>query len=198
MASPPREHRRVCVARIGAAHGVRGEVKLWSFTTDPMAVARYGMLESEDGRPFDVEIVRSAKDFLIARIKGVADRTAAEQLRNLDLYIGRDRLPEAGVDEYYYADLVGLSAEDVTGTLLGTVTAVHNFGAGDLLEVRPNGGGDTVMVPFTAEVVPVIDIAHSKVVIEPPAGIFDTNISSEADASSPSSDADASSARDGD
>jgi 16S rRNA processing protein RimM len=177
MASSPREHQRVCVARIGAAHGVRGEVKLWPFTSDPMAVVQYGMLEAEDGRLFEVESVRAAKDFLVARIKGVADRTAAEQLRNLDLYIGRDRLPETDADEYYHADLIGLSVENADGAALGTVTALHNFGAGDLLEVQPRGG-ESVMVPFTAEFVPVIDIAGGRIVIEPPEGAFDAAVSS--------------------
>jgi 16S rRNA processing protein RimM len=172
VASPPREHRRVCVARIGAAHGVRGEVKLWPFTSDPMAVVRYGTLETEDGRSFEVESVRAAKGFLVARIKGVADRTAAERLCNLDLYIARDRLPETDEDEYYHADLIGLSVESTDGVALGIVAALHNFGAGDIVEVQPSGGGESVMVPFTAEFVPVIDIAHARIVIEPPEGAF--------------------------
>jgi 16S rRNA processing protein RimM len=164
---------RIRVGRIGAAHGTRGEVKLWSFTADPMAIADYGALESEDGtRSFEIEALRPAKDFLVARFAGVADRTAAEQLRNLDLYIVRDRLPAPAADEFYYADLVGLAAVDRQGVTLGTVAAVHNFGAGDLIEVRPTRGGMTVMLPFTEITVPVVDVEAGRIVVDPPEGAF--------------------------
>lgn len=168
------DHQRVCIARIGAAHGVRGEVKLWPFTEDPMAVTRYGELSADDGRSFEIEAVRSGKDFLVARLKGICDRTAAEQLRNVDLYVPRDRLPELADEEYYHADLIGLGVEDHDGTALGTITAVHNFGAGDLLEIQPAGGRDTVMVPFSAETVPVIDIAGGRIVLNPE-GMWDVD-----------------------
>jgi 16S rRNA processing protein RimM len=173
MASPSRAHRRVCIARIGAAHGVRGEVKLWPFTSDPMAVARYGVLETDDGRSIEIEEVRPGKDFLVARLIGVADRAAAEQLRNVDLFVPRERLPDADDEEYYHADLIGLSVENSCGQPMGTVTAVHNFGAGDLLEIQPVGGGMTVMVPFTADTVPVVDLARARIVVEPPEGTFE-------------------------
>jgi 16S rRNA processing protein RimM len=164
---------RICVGRIGAAHGTRGEVKLWSFTADPMAVADYGALESEDGtRSFKIEALRPAKDFLVARFAGVADRTAAEQLCNLELYVARHRLPAPAADEYYHADLIGLAVEDASGATLGTVVAVHNFGAGDIIEVQPALGGMTVMLPFTAAVVPVVDVAGGRIVVEPLAGTF--------------------------
>ena len=168
------DHQRVCVARIGAAHGVRGEVKLWPFTQDPMAVTRYGELSTDDGRSFEIEAVRSGKDFLVVRLKGIGDRTAAEQLRNIDLYVPRDRLPELAGEEYYHADLIGLRVEDRNGAALGTITAVHNFGAGDLLEIRPAGGPNTVMVPFTADTVPVIDMTGGRIVLEPE-GVFDVD-----------------------
>ena len=128
---------KICVARIGAAHGVRGEVKLWSFTQDPMAVANYGPLETEDGaRRFEIETLRAAKDHLVARLKGIGDRDAAEKLRNLDLFVPRDRLPPIEEDDtYYHADLIGLAAVTPEGVALGTVTAMHNFGAGDLIEI---------------------------------------------------------------
>jgi 16S rRNA processing protein RimM len=172
---------RICVGRIGAAHGTRGEVKLWSFTADPMAIADYGALESEDGmRSFEIEALRPAKDFLVARFAGVADRTAAEQLRNLDLYVARGRLPAPEADEFYHADLVGLAVVDRQGTTLGTVAAVHNFGAGDLIEVRPARGGMTVMLPFTEAIVPLVDVAAGRIVVEPPDGAF-TNPASEKD-----------------
>ncbi len=157
---------RVCVGRIGAAHGTRGEVRLWSFTADPEAVARYGALESADGtRQIEIETLRPAKEFFVARLKGVADRTAAERLRNVDLYVPRDRLPPPEPDEFYHADMIGLAAEDRAGKALGTVIAVHNFGAGDLLEVAP-AAGDTVLVPFTAAMVPEVAIAEGRIVID--------------------------------
>jgi 16S rRNA processing protein RimM len=171
VAVTPRDKGPVCVARIGAAHGVRGEVRLWPFTADPMAVTRYGALRAADGRSFQIEAARPAKDFLVARLKGISDRNAAEQLRNTDLFVAREQLPELAEEEFYYADLVGLAAEDLHGTPLGTIVAVHNFGAGDLLELKPANGGDTVMLPFTAETTPSIDVAAGRIVIDPPQAV---------------------------
>jgi 16S rRNA processing protein RimM len=160
---------RVCIAQIGAAHGVRGEVRLKAFTQDPLAVARYGPLESEDGtRQFEIEAVRPAKDMLVARLNGVTDRDAAEQLKNLQLYVARSRLPKPTHDEFYHADLVGLAAIRQNGEAVGTVKAVHNFGAGDLLEIEPASGGATVILPFNETTVPVVDVAGGKIVVEPP------------------------------
>jgi 16S rRNA processing protein RimM len=162
------------VARIGAPHGVRGEVKLWPFTGEPMAVLGYGPLASEDGTTtIRIEALRPQGDFLVARLHGIADRSAAEKLRNVELYVARDLLPgleEEG--EFYHADLVGLTVTDRSGGALGTVAAIHNFGAGDLLEVRPAAGGPTVLLPFTKTVVPVVDVAQGRIVAEPPAGTF--------------------------
>jgi 16S rRNA processing protein RimM len=169
------DHQRVCIARIGAAHGVRGEVKLWPFTEDPMAVTRYGELSAEDGRSFEIVAVRSGKGFLVVRLKGIRDRTAAEQLRNVDLYVPRDRLPELADEEYYHADLIGLQVEDREGKALGTIAAVHNFGAGDLLEIRPAGSQDSVMVPFTADTVPLVDVARGRIVLDTE-GVFDVGV----------------------
>jgi 16S rRNA processing protein RimM len=160
---------RVLIAQIGAAHGVRGEVRLRAFTQDPLSVARYGALESEDGRRFEIEAVRPAKDMLVARLKGVSDRAAAEALKNVRLYVARAKLPKPAEDEFYHADLVGLSAETPGGGAFGTVKAVHNFGAGDLLEIEPAGGGATLMLPFTEATVPTIDLAGRRIVVEPPA-----------------------------
>ena len=163
----------MCVGRIGAAHGARGEVKLWSFTADPMAIKDYGALATEDGkRTFTIETLRPGKDFLVARLSGVTDRTAAEKLGNLDLYIARDRLPPAEADEFYHADLIGLTAIGTDGRELGTVIAIHNFGASDLIEMRPTQGGATVMLPFTEAIVPVVDIAGGRIVVDPPEGTF--------------------------
>ena len=159
------DRQRVCIARIGAAHGVRGEVRLWSFTTEPAAVLDYGPLETENGRKLEVETLRPGKDFFVARLKGVVDRHAAEELRNAELYVPRDRLPDPEVaGEFYHADLMGLTVVDEQGLELGTVIAVQNFGAGDLIEVRPAGGGETVMLPFTEATVPKIDIAAGRIV----------------------------------
>ena len=165
--TPARVAQRICVARIGAPHGVRGEVKLWSFTGDPLALKGYGALESEDGAArFTIEAIRPAKGHLVARLKGVSDRDAAARLTNLQLYVPRERLPATERDEFYHADLIGLAAVDASGTALGTVIAVHNFGAGDLIELQPPGGGATVMVPFTETAVPEVDLAAGRLTID--------------------------------
>jgi 16S rRNA processing protein RimM len=160
---------RICVAQIGAAHGIRGEVRLRSFTQDPMAVTSYGPLESEDGaRRFTIEALRPAKDHFVARLAGIADRDAAETLTNLKLYVARDRLPPiADEGTYYHADLVGLLAVTPDGAALGTVTAIHNFGAGDLVEIKPERGGEALMVPFTDAAVPEIDMTARRMVVKP-------------------------------
>jgi 16S rRNA processing protein RimM len=163
---------RICVAQIGAAHGTRGEVRLWSFTADPIAVKDYGPLESEDGTHFEIESLRPAKDHLVARLSGVHNRAQAEELTNLRLYVPRDRLPQAEEEEFYHADLIGLRAEGLDGAEIGTVVAIHNFGAGDLLELRPAGESQTVLLPFTATTVPVVDIAGGRIVIDPPENLF--------------------------
>jgi 16S rRNA processing protein RimM len=160
---------RIRVARIGAAHGVHGEVKLWSFTQDPDAVAHYGPLETEDGaRRFEIENIRAAKDHFVARFVGIGNRDDAEALRNLDLFVPRDQLPPIEeADTFYYADLIGVSAVRTDGTPFGTVTAVHNFGAGDILEITPTDRGQTLMMPFTETVVPEIDLKAGKIVVVP-------------------------------
>src|SRR5262245_38657505 len=160
---------RICVAQIGGAHGIRGEVKLKSFTADPLAVKDYGPLASEDGAlELEIEAVRPAKGHLVARLRGIVDRNAAERLTNLKLFIPRDRLPPAADDEFYHVDLVGLAAETADGTRVGTVVAVHDFGAGDILELQPEAGGMTLMVPFTDTFVPRVDIAGGRIIVAPP------------------------------
>jgi 16S rRNA processing protein RimM len=164
---------RICVARIGAAHGIKGEVKLWSFTADPAAVADYGPLESEDGTlRFEIEAMRPAKDHLVARLSGVRDRDAAERLTNVRLYVPRERLPPPAPDEFYHADLIGLRAESHDGTELAMIVGIHDFGAGDLLELRATGASSTVLMPFTATTVPLVDIAGGRIVIDPPEDLF--------------------------
>jgi len=181
--------QKICVARIGAAHGVRGEVRLWTFTEDPLAVLHYGPLTTkDDSRSFEVAKAREAKDHLVATIKGVTDRNAAERLNGLELYVPRDRLPETDDDEYYHADLIGLAAETTAGEPLGRVVAIHNFGAGDIIEIAPPSGS-TIMLPFSNAVVPTVDIAGRRVLIELPAEIGGDD--EEADGSETASEASA-------
>lgn len=162
---------QICVARIGAAHGVRGEVKLWPFTEDPMAVIDYGPLSTKDGaRQFEVVRARVAKDHLVAVLKGIATREDAERVNGLELYIARDRLPPTGAGEYYHADLIGLRAVDAAGADIGKVLAVHNFGAGDIIEIAPPSG-PTLLLPFTDAVVPTVDLANGHVVLVMPSEI---------------------------
>ena len=165
MASP------ICVARIGAAHGVRGAVKLWTFTEDPLAVTAYGPLVTKDGaRSFEIATAREAKGHLVATLKGIATREDAEHLNGIELYIARDKLPATDADEYYHADLIGLAAVNGAGESIGRVIAIHNFGAGDIIEIAPPQGA-TMLLPFTNAVVPSVDLASGRVVIELPAEI---------------------------
>ena len=155
------------MAQIGGAHGLRGEVKLKSFTGDPMAVADYAPLTSEDGASFEIEALRPAKNHLVARFRGIEDRTSAERLANLRLFVPRERLPPLAADEFYHADLIGLSAVNAAFEPIGRVTAIHNFGAGDIIEIAPAQGA-TMLLPFSNAVVPTVDLAAGRVVIELP------------------------------
>jgi 16S rRNA processing protein RimM len=159
---------QICVARIGAAHGVRGAVKLWTFTEDPLAVKQYGPLATKDGaRRFEVADARQARDHLVAIFKGVTSREEAERLNGIELYVGRDRLPATDEGEFYHADLIGLAAVTAADEPVGRVVAIHNFGAGDIIEIAPPHG-PTLLLPFTDAVVPTVDIASGRVVIELP------------------------------
>lgn len=166
---------RILVARIGAPHGVKGEVRLFPFTQDPMAVLDYQPLTDKAGRrTFRIVSLRPGKDHFVARLAGVDDRTAAEALTQTELYVARDRLPPAeDEDTFYHADLIGLPVTDPDGNALGTVVALHDFGAGDILEFAPAAGGKTAMVPFTKAAVPAVDVTARRVVVDPaflPAG----------------------------
>jgi 16S rRNA processing protein RimM len=162
---PSHEGARVCVAQIGAPHGLAGEVKLRAFTEEPLAVGRYGALEAEDrSRRFELTALRLAKRSLVAAFAGIADRTAAARLTAIRLYVPRARLPDPDdADTFYHADLVGLTVEGADGLPIGTVCAVHDFGAGDLLEVKP-ATGPSLMLPFTKAAVPVVDLAAARLV----------------------------------
>jgi len=171
--TPAAAEKRVCVGAIAGAHGVQGAVRIKSFTADPTDVARYGPLEDEAGeRRFSLRLAGSAKGVVIARLKGVADRNQAEALRGLRLYLPRAALPPPGDEEYYHADLIGLEAALADGTLIGRVRAVHDFGAGDTLEIeRP--AGQPAMVPFTRAIVPVVDLGAGRLVLDPPPGLIE-------------------------
>jgi len=161
---------RICLGQIGAPHGVRGEVRLRSFTANPDAITGYGPLETEDGHVVKIESLRPAKDNFVARLAGVSDRDAAERMTNVKLYVPRERLPAPeSADEFYYADLIGLAVVDGSGNDLGTVLAIHNFGAGDLVEIKPANGGITKLLPFNEATVPVVDLAAGRITVEPPA-----------------------------
>lgn len=160
---------RVLVGEIGAAQGLKGEVRLRSYTQTPTDIAAYGPLEDETGaKRVEIERVRATPKALIACIKGVTTREGAEALNGTKLYLSRAALPERGEDEWYVADLVGLAAVDPEGTPLGTVVAVHNFGASDIIEVAPASGGETLLVAFTEAAVPEVDIENGRLVLVPP------------------------------
>jgi len=164
---------RVLLGEIGAAQGLKGEVRLRSYTAEPAAIARYGALHDEHGRVVEIESVRATPKALVARIKGINTREAAEALNHTKLYIERARLPQRKEEEWYHADLIGLAAIDRHGERIGVVVGVHNFGAGDLIEVKPAEGDATVLVPFTRETVPEVDVEGGRLVLVPPEGLFE-------------------------
>lgn len=164
----------VCVGAIAGAFGVHGEVRLKSFTAEPEAIADYAPLTTEDGaRRFDVEITREIKQGFAARLSGVLTKEQADALRGTRLYAPRDRLPSLPDDEYYHADLIGLAVVDTGGAEIGTVRAVHNHGATDLLELILTGQGKTVLLPFTRAAVPTVDLTAGKIVADPPEGLLE-------------------------
>lgn len=165
----------VLMATIGAAQGLRGEVRARAYTSDPTALGDYGHLHSMDGRSFEVLEIREAKNIVVVRFRGVNDRNAAETLNGLELYIERDNLPdeELDEDEFYYTDLEGLEAVDDKGTSYGTISGIYDFGAGDLLELK-GPGKRPVLIPFSEAAVLEIDLEGGKVLIDPlAAGLID-------------------------
>jgi 16S rRNA processing protein RimM len=165
---------RVLLGVVAAPHGVRGLVRIRSFTEDPMAIASYGALSDETGQKrYRVEALSAAKGAVLARIEGVADRTAAEAVRGLRLYVERSALPATGEREWYEADLLGLAAVGRDGRDWGKVIAFHDFGAGRTMEVSGGGASrSSVMLPFTDAVVPEIDVEGGKVLVDPPTGVL--------------------------
>jgi len=167
---------KILLGAITGAHGVKGEVILKVFTEELKAIASYGPLQNEDGsKSFEIEALRPVKTGAAARLKGVRDRNAAEALKGTGLFVDREALGEANEaeDEFFHSDLVGLAAEQEGMGRVGFITAVHNFGAGDMLEIELEGSHEKVLLPFTKEAVPMIDIKGARVVVEPPEGLWD-------------------------
>jgi 16S rRNA processing protein RimM len=159
----------ICVAAIAGAHGVRGAVRLKTFTEDPAAVGGFSRLADGQGRPVRLTVSEARPDRVIAHIEGVSDRDAARALKGTRLYVPRDSLPEADEDEYYHHDLIGLAVETLDGIALGAVKSVHDFGAGDIVEIEGEHAG--IMLPFNRETVPHIDLAARRMVVDPPPGL---------------------------
>ncbi|MGO4914169.1 ribosome maturation factor RimM [Pseudogemmobacter sp. W21_MBD1_M6] len=164
---------KICVGALSGSYGVHGEVRLKSFCADPQAIADYGPLSSEDGKSqYVLTLTGSIPNGFTAEVEGIKTKEQADALKGIRLYAPRSVLPALPDDEYYHADLIGLTVLDTGGAVLGTVKFVQNHGAGDLLEVMRTGGGETVLVPFTMEVVPTVDLASGRVIIDPPEGLF--------------------------
>jgi 16S rRNA processing protein RimM len=170
MASPD---DKVLAGVITGAHGIKGEVKLRSFTADPQAIAAYGPLFAVTGERFEIQRLKPQKDGFIATLKGVGDRNKAEALRGVELFVPRRQLPEPRSEEVYVHDLIGVRVVEKNGATFGTVVAMPNFGAGDLIEIRRDGIEETVLVPFAQDYVPVIDLAKREIVIDLPESYLD-------------------------
>lgn len=160
----PEPEGHICVGAIAGAFGVRGEARLKSFCAEPEAIAEYAPLITEDGRSFDLEITRAVKEGFAARLSGVSTREAVEALKGTRLYAPRERLPALPDDEYYHADLIGLLVVDTGGEELGRVRAVHDFGAGDVLDIV--GGKKPIMLPFTLKAVPTVDLGAGRIIAD--------------------------------
>ena len=173
METKPAISELICVGAVTGTRGVKGDVRIKSFTADPQDITSYGPLFDETGNVvYELKVTGQAKGQLIGRIAGTPNRTAAEKLKGLQFFVPRASLPTIDDDEYYFSDLIGLNVEDTEGKALGTISSVENFGAGDILEIVGviNGG---LMVPFNKITVPQVDIQNGIVVIDPPDGIFD-------------------------
>jgi 16S rRNA processing protein RimM len=167
--APEDASRLILVGRVAGAFGVRGELRITTYTADPLALAQYRDLKREDGSPgLTLTSARVVKGGVIARAAEVADRDQAEAPRGLSLFVPREILPEAEEDEFYLADLIGLEARDASGAVIGKIKSIQDFGAGDLLEIEPAGGGTTWWLPFTKDAVPEVSIAGGFVVVVKP------------------------------
>lgn len=167
----------ILMATIGAAQGVRGEVRVRSYTDEPMELGEYGRLQAADGREFEILEIRQAKSCVVVRFRGVNDRTAAEALNGTELFVEREVLPDEELeeDEFFYADLEGLEAIDGEGTSYGTVTGIYDFGGGDLLELK-GPGRRPVVIPFSEAAVLEIDFQNARIIVDPvAAGLAEEN-----------------------
>ncbi|MCF6317275.1 MAG: ribosome maturation factor RimM [Marinosulfonomonas sp.] len=165
------ETDHICVGAFSGSYGVNGEVRLKSFCADPEAIADYTPLTSEDGkRSFAITLTRSIKGALVAKVEGITNKEDADTLKGIRLFAKRDQLPALPDDEFYHADLIGLTVLDTGGTVLGTVHAVQNHGASDLLEVTVEGSSATILLPFTSEVIPTVDLTAGRIIADPPEG----------------------------
>lgn len=177
-----RAAERIALGTISGARGVRGEVRIKTYTEEPEDIAAYGPLTDEAGkRHFEILSVTPVKDGVAARMAGIDDRAAAEALKGLELYVDRSALPRPEPESWYHSDLIGLSAEAPDGTVLGTVEAVQNFGAGDLLEIAFDGRSGTEFVPLTTTFVPEVDVAGGRVIVALPENFFKPGEKEEAD-----------------
>lgn len=160
------EKNKVCLGAIVGVHGIRGEVKIKCFCDDEKHLTAYGTLSNEQGdKTLEIKVVGHSKDLLRAKIKGVEDRTTAESYVGTGLYIERDKLPSLEEEEFYHADLIGLTAKNNQGEILGEVNAIYNFGAGDILEVKTLEGA-LEMMPFNKTFVPTINIKDGYIIVE--------------------------------
>ncbi|GIX13701.1 MAG: ribosome maturation factor RimM [Paracoccaceae bacterium] len=162
--------RLICVGAIAGAFGVRGEVRVKSFCAEPEAIAGYGPLVTEDGRRFAITIRGTAPGALVCRLSGVETREQAQALKGTRLHVARGRLPDLPEDEFYHADLIGLTVQDTGGAVLGQVRAVHDHGAGDFLEITGPALARPLLLPFTRAFVPTVDLARGRIVVDPPQG----------------------------
>lgn len=159
---------RILLGHISDAHGIKGEVLLKTHTGTPDAIGDYGPLSDAQGRVLEITLVRVTPKGVVARVEGVTDRTAAEALKGTELFTTRENLPDPGDDEFYHADLVGLAAVGPDGAILGTVTAVANHGAGDVIEISLSGSRQTELIPFTKAFVPEVNIAKGQILVRLP------------------------------
>jgi 16S rRNA processing protein RimM len=159
--------REVLLGVVIGAQGLKGEVKVKTFTQSPDRLGAYGPLHTKDGKSFRATFLRETKDGAVVALEGVNGRNAAEALKGAELFVPRTALPKEDADEFYHADLIGLRAEDTEGRAMGTVRALHNFGAGPVIELVRDDG-DEVFLPFTREVAQQIDIEGGRIVIAAP------------------------------
>ena len=163
----------VCVGAIAGSFGVRGEVRLKSFCADPAAIGDYGPLQDEKGKTYTIKVTRAIKGGYAAQMSDVTSKEQADDMKGTRLFASRSALPSLPDDEFYHADLIGLEVVDTGGVTLGHVKAVHDHGAGDILEIAGPGMKSPVLLPFTKAIVPTVDLSAGKIITDPPEGLFD-------------------------